>query len=130
MNVLDQIMGVQEAAELWGLSADRVKGMCQRGEAKAKKIGNSWVLDRNQTNPKKYRIGVNEMRTWKRDGYEVNEVEFDYDLHEFKVVKDDGEVIATITPQDVDDMEMMAEMLDNGEGLDGWEDGMGNTISI
>lgn len=52
MNVLDQIMGVQEAGELWGLSPDRVKGLCQKGEVIAKKIGNSWVLDKNQPNPK------------------------------------------------------------------------------
>jgi len=64
VNVLDQIMGVQEAAELWGLSADRVKGMCQSGDVKAKKIGNSWVLDRNQTNPKKYRKGEDKMKVF------------------------------------------------------------------
>lgn len=52
MNVLDQIMGVQEAGELWGLSPDRVKGLCQNGEVLAKKVGNSWVLDKNQPNPK------------------------------------------------------------------------------
>lgn len=52
MNVLDQIMGVVEAAELWGLSPDRVKGLCQNGEVQAKKIGNSWVLVKDQPNPK------------------------------------------------------------------------------
>lgn len=55
MNPLDQIMSVQDASKLWGLSPDRVKGMCQNGEVKAVKIGNSWVLDCNQPNPKKYR---------------------------------------------------------------------------
>ena len=55
MSVLDKIMGVREAAKIWGLSPDRVKGMCQRDEVKAKKIGSSWVLERNQSNPKKYR---------------------------------------------------------------------------
>lgn len=49
---LDQIMGVKEAGEMWGLSADRVKGLCQSNEVVAKKIGNSWVLDKNQPNPK------------------------------------------------------------------------------
>lgn len=51
-NPLDHIMGVVEAGELWGLSPDRVKGLCQKGEVKAIKIGNSWVLDKNQPNPK------------------------------------------------------------------------------
>ena len=69
------------------------------------------------------------MRTWERKGYEVVEVEFDGDLHEFEVVKD-GEVIATITPDTIEDMEQIIEDLDNGEDVNGWEDGMGNVISI
>jgi len=69
------------------------------------------------------------MRTWERKGYEVVEVEFDGDLHEFEVVKD-GEVIGTITPDTIEDMEQIIKDLDSGEGVDGWEDGMGNTISI
>lgn len=69
------------------------------------------------------------MRTWNREGYEVVEVEFDGDLHEFEIIKDD-EVIATITPSTIEDMEQIINDLDNGEGVDGWEDGMGNTISI
>ncbi|WP_242326068.1 helix-turn-helix domain-containing protein [Bacillus cereus group sp. BfR-BA-01318] len=51
-NPLSEIMGVVEAAELWGLSAARVKGLCQAGKVKCKKIGNSWVLVKNQPNPK------------------------------------------------------------------------------
>lgn len=70
------------------------------------------------------------MKTWTRKGYVVNEVEFDRDLHEFEVVKDNGEKIATITPADTDDMQLIIKDLDNGEDVDGWEDGMGNTISI
>ena len=53
MNILDQIMGVREAADMWGLSPDRVKGLCQSGEVKARKIGNSWVLLKDQPNPKR-----------------------------------------------------------------------------
>ncbi|HDR6957143.1 MULTISPECIES: hypothetical protein [Bacillus cereus group] len=49
---LEHIMGVKEAGEMWGLSADRVKGLCQSGEVIAKKVGNSWILDKNQPNPK------------------------------------------------------------------------------
>ncbi|MCR6116621.1 hypothetical protein HXA31_20035 [Salipaludibacillus agaradhaerens] len=69
------------------------------------------------------------MREWKREGYEVVEKEFDGDLHEFDVVVG-GEIIATITPNDIEDMEEIIKDLDNGEGVNGWEDGMGNTISI
>jgi hypothetical protein len=69
------------------------------------------------------------MRIWVRDGYQVVEKEFDHDLHEFEVVKDD-EVIATITPADLEDMRRIVAALDAGEGVNGWEDGTGNTIHI
>ena len=69
------------------------------------------------------------MRTWERKGYVVVEKEFDHDLHEFDVIKED-EVIATITPPDIEDMNQIIEDLDNGEDVNGWEDGIGNTISI
>lgn len=69
------------------------------------------------------------MRSWKREGYVVNEVLFDKDLHEFEVVKN-GEVVATITPADIDDMKRIIADLDAGEGVEGWEDGMGNTITL
>ncbi|MDV6354465.1 helix-turn-helix domain-containing protein [Bacillus thuringiensis] len=51
-NPLDEVMGVVEAAELWGLSADRIKGLCQANKVICKKIGNSWVLVKDQPNPK------------------------------------------------------------------------------
>lgn len=69
------------------------------------------------------------MRTWVREGYTVEEVEFDHDLHEFEVKKGD-EVIATITPGSIEDMQAIIEDLDNGEDVNGWEDGNGNTISV
>ncbi|PEI44624.1 hypothetical protein [Bacillus pseudomycoides] len=69
------------------------------------------------------------MRTWNREGYQVEEVELDYDLHAFEIVKDE-EVIAKITPNTIEDMKQIIEDLDNGEDVNGWEDGMGNTISI
>ena len=70
------------------------------------------------------------MRTWVRNGYKVVEVEFDYDLHQFEVVRDSGEIIATITPFDLDDQNDIIEALDAGQGVEGWEDGHGNTITI
>lgn len=45
------------------------------------------------------------------------------------VVKN-GETIATITPGDIEEMEDIITALDDGEDVDGWEDGMGNTIYI
>lgn len=70
------------------------------------------------------------MRTWTRNGYKVVEVEFDYDLHQFEVISDNGEVIATITPPDLDNQNEIIKALDAGEDVEGWEDGHGNTISI
>ncbi|PFX43534.1 hypothetical protein COL32_14495 [Bacillus pseudomycoides] len=69
------------------------------------------------------------MRTWNREGYKVVEIELDFDLHAFEVIKDE-ELIATITPNTIEDMQQIIEDLDNGENVNGWEDGMGNTISI
>lgn len=70
------------------------------------------------------------MRTWTRKGYTVMELEFDHSLHQFIVMKDDGEIIATITPPDLANQKEIIKALDAGEEVDGWEDGMGNTITI
>ena len=69
------------------------------------------------------------LKTWERNTYTVEEREFDGDLHEFDVIKD-GEVIATINPETIEDMQAIIEDLDNGEDVDGWEDGNGNTINL
>lgn len=131
-NPLDHIMGVKEAGEMWGLSADRVKGLCQAGEVIAKKVGNSWILDKNQPNPKggrRMRLGGVKMKTWEREGYTVVEVEHNFDLHAFDIIKKE-KVVATITPNTIEEMNQIIEDLNNGEDVNGWEDGMGNTISI
>lgn len=70
-----------------------------------------------------------DMRVWKRNGYTVEEKEFDYDLHQFDIVKD-NKVIATITPNSIKDMQSVIEDLNEGVDVDGWEDGNGNTIII
>lgn len=49
--MLENIMGVEEAAELWGLSPGYVKNLCADGKIKAKKIGKTWVIDKTQDNP-------------------------------------------------------------------------------
>jgi hypothetical protein len=69
------------------------------------------------------------MGRWEIDGVEIVEVEFDYDLHAFEIYRGD-ELIHTITPASIEDMNHIKKELDNGESPDGWEDGMGNTIHL
>lgn len=52
MSILDHIIDVKEASELWGLSPDHVKKLCRDGDVIAKKIGNSWAVLKDQSNPK------------------------------------------------------------------------------
>lgn len=53
MNPLEHIMGTEEAAELWQLSQDHIKRLCREGKVKAVRIGKTWVIDKNQPNPKR-----------------------------------------------------------------------------
>lgn len=48
---LDNIIGVEEASKLWGLSPGTIKNYCADGKIIAKKIGKTWVIDKNQENP-------------------------------------------------------------------------------
>ena len=56
-NPLLHIMDVNEAAELWGLNPDYVKRLCQQGKLKARKMGQTWILDKHQPNPKQRERG-------------------------------------------------------------------------
>lgn len=49
--MLENIIGVEEASKLWGLSPGYIKNLCAQGKIKAKKIGNTWVIDKTQPNP-------------------------------------------------------------------------------
>lgn len=49
---LNRVMGTEEAAGIWGLSADRIKALCQQGKVKSRRIGKHWIIDRNQPSPK------------------------------------------------------------------------------
>lgn len=71
-------------------------------------------------------------KNWKRNGYEVQEMPFDYDLHSFDVWTQDKDpqLIATITPATIEDMNEIKKDLDNGESVQGWEDGMGQAIDL
>lgn len=52
-HVLNNVMGAEEAAELWGLSPGTIKNYCAEGRVRAKKLGRDWAIDKNQENPKK-----------------------------------------------------------------------------
>lgn len=71
----------------------------------------------------------NKMRTWQRNGYTVEERAFDHDLHCFAVVQP-GQEDQIIYPATIEDMQAIIADLDNGADVDGWEDGMGNVISV
>lgn len=48
---LSNVIGVEEASELWNLSAGYIKNLCAEGKIICKKIGKTWVIDKNQPNP-------------------------------------------------------------------------------
>lgn len=50
---LNSVIGVDEASELWNLSAGYIKNLCAEGKIKAKKIGKTWIIDVNHPNPSK-----------------------------------------------------------------------------
>ncbi|MGP4108911.1 hypothetical protein [Virgibacillus sp. L01] len=53
MGPLQDIMGVEEASLLWDLSPGYIKNLCANNHVQCKKIGGTWVLDKNQSSPKK-----------------------------------------------------------------------------
>jgi len=53
---LSNIIGVEEAAKILGLSPGTVKNKCAAGELPAKKIGKTWVLDKTMITKKKENI--------------------------------------------------------------------------
>lgn len=68
------------------------------------------------------------MKTWNRNTYTVEMVEHDHDLKAFEVKQDDE--VQTIYPETIEDMQSIIDDLDNGEDVNGWEDGLGNTIVV
>lgn len=51
MDPLKHIMGITEAADRWGIESSTIKKMCQRGELPAVKIGDTWIMRRDQERP-------------------------------------------------------------------------------
>jgi excisionase family DNA binding protein len=54
--MLNNIIGVEEAARILGLSPGTVKNMCAEGKLECKKIGKTWVLDKNNLEVKKMNV--------------------------------------------------------------------------
>lgn len=51
MNPLDHIMGVSQASEIWGVDPSTIKKMCSSGRIPAVKIGDTWILRKDQARP-------------------------------------------------------------------------------
>jgi hypothetical protein len=52
-NILSQLMTTEEASTLWGMHQDHIKRLCSSGQVIARKRGKTWMLLREQPNPKK-----------------------------------------------------------------------------
>ncbi|WP_405169321.1 helix-turn-helix domain-containing protein [Paenibacillus sp. FSL H3-0286] len=50
--IMSQIMTTEEAATVWGLSQDHVKRLCLSGQLVASKRGKTWLILKEQDNPK------------------------------------------------------------------------------
>lgn len=51
-SILSQLMTTEEASTLWELSQDHIKRLCSSGQVIARKRGKTWLLLREQPNPK------------------------------------------------------------------------------
>ena len=50
-STLSNVIGVDEASELWNLSSGYIKNLCAERKIKSKKIGKTWIIDKDQPNP-------------------------------------------------------------------------------
>jgi excisionase family DNA binding protein len=62
INLLENIIGVEEAANILRLSPGTIKNMCADGKLECKKIGKTWVLDK--TNLEVVNMRVSEPLIW------------------------------------------------------------------
>lgn len=51
-DIMSQLMTTEEAAELWELSPGYIKNLCNSSDVIANKVGKSWLLLKDQPNPK------------------------------------------------------------------------------
>ena len=56
-SILNRLMGIEEAAETWGISIMTLKKYCAAGKVDAVKVGNVWILDKEQPKPEKGKAG-------------------------------------------------------------------------
>jgi hypothetical protein len=125
VGLLENIIGVEEASAILGLSPGTIKNMCAAGKLASKKIGKTWVLDKTN-------LEVIKMGKWETELVTVKEVDFDHDLHAFEVYKKSGELLGTINPASIEDMQAIINDLNSGACpvVDAWEDGNGNTCTL
>ena len=45
--MFDELIDADDAAKLSGLTKVYIRKLCQRGQLRAKKFGNVWVIDKN-----------------------------------------------------------------------------------
>lgn len=115
--MLENIIGVEEAAEILNLSAGTVKNKCAAGELPSKKIGKTWILDKklleewkmkkfNQLNARNstiIEVECTEYRTTQNpylynDTYKAhaldqddNEFEIEWEINHFENLEDESE---------------------------------------
>lgn len=114
MNILERVISVREAAELWGLSPGTVKNMCAAGTVKAKKIGPTWVIDSAQETPARRPSRVKKR---KEDEPDPNQITL-FDVPEepetapepAPAPPDPPRQEIEIAPLDADDLEYFADM--------------------
>ncbi|WP_339304542.1 helix-turn-helix domain-containing protein [Paenibacillus sp. FSL L8-0435] len=51
-SIMSQLMTTEEASELWGLSQGYIKNLCNEDNVIAHKVSRTWLLLRDQPNPK------------------------------------------------------------------------------
>lgn len=54
-NPLKMIMGVAEASTLWHLEQSTIKKMCQSGKIESVKIGDTWIIRKDEKQPERKR---------------------------------------------------------------------------
>jgi hypothetical protein len=69
------------------------------------------------------------MNTWNRNGYVIEERQYMKALNKFTIVVD-GEDVDEIIPEDKYNMSFIRKLLDEGEGIIGWEGGSGDRINL
>ena len=94
---LENIIGVNEAAEILNLSPGTVKNKCASGELPAKNVGKTWIMDKTM------------LEEWKMKRYNSlnarNSTMFDFEGMELRTVQDpyiDGDIYRAIAvdPED------------------------------